>query len=110
VGGNPVVAPGGATRATPSARNMSNEHKKPWEDAILLLICLVIALTAVGVIVWVVISGRIMDLDGMLLAATCLVLILAFGGNLAWSLRTGEAQSVLASLLKRDVKKSYEKQ
>jgi hypothetical protein len=79
---------------------MSGERTTVWDSATLLFLCLIVALGALGIIVWVVASGLFLTLDGLLLTATCLVFTLAFGGNVAWSLRTGEAQSILKDLLK----------
>jgi len=78
---------------------MSDEQATAWESATLLFLCLIVALVALGIIVWVVASGLLLTLDGLLLTAACLVFTVAFGGNVAWSLRTGEAQSILKELL-----------
>jgi len=79
---------------------MSGEQTTAWECATHLFLCSVIALGALGIIVWVLASGLLLTLDGLLLTMTCLVLALAFGGNVAWSLWTGEAKSILKELLK----------
>jgi hypothetical protein len=79
---------------------MSSEQATAWENATLLILCVIVALAALGIIAWAVASGLLLTLDGLLLAATCLVFTLAFGGNVVWSLRTGEAQSILKQLLK----------
>ena len=78
---------------------MNGERTAAWEGATLLLLCLIVALGALGAIVWVAASGLIVTLDGLLLTAACLVFALAFGGNVAWSLRSGEAQSIVKELL-----------
>jgi hypothetical protein len=79
---------------------MSSEKKTAWESATLLILCSLVALGALGIIVWVVATGMFPTLDGLLLTAACLVFALAFGGNVAWSFHTCEAQSILKELSK----------
>jgi hypothetical protein len=81
-------------------RVMSSEREAAWESVVLLLVCVIIALAALGIVVWALVNGRLSSLDGLLLATTCLLLILAFGGNVAWALRTGELQLSLKALMK----------
>lgn len=80
---------------------MSGGQTTIWESLVLLLLCALIAVGSLGVIAWVLAAGTLFSLDGLLLTATCLVLALAFGGNVVWSWRSGEAQSILKSLSKR---------
>ena len=77
---------------------MGVEQTTIWESAILLILCSIIALAGLGVTVWVVATWVFLSLDGLLLTTTCLVLALAFGGNVVWSFRSGEAQSILKGL------------
>ncbi len=79
---------------------MSDEQPKVWESVVLLAFCLIIALASLGVIVWVLATGVLLTLDGLLLTTICLVFALFFGANVAWSFRDGEAQSIVKSLLK----------
>jgi hypothetical protein len=78
---------------------MSGEHTTAWEGATIRILCSIVVLGALGIIVWVVATGVFLTLDGLLLTVTCLVFALAFGGNVAWSLHTGEAQSILKELV-----------
>ncbi len=70
-------------------------------DFIVLVISGLIALGALGVIVWQGIAGRLFTMDGLDLTLICLALIAAFGGNLGWSIRSGEAMGVLRGLRKK---------
>jgi hypothetical protein len=72
-----------------------------FEDILVLIFSLLVGLVSFGIAVWVVFSGRLSSLDGMLLTAICLLFTVVFGGNLAWSVYKGEAQAVLKGLLKR---------
>jgi len=80
---------------------MNSERMAVWESVTILFICLIFALGAIVVVVWVLARGLFLTLDGLLLGAACLVFVLAFGGNVAWSVRTGEAQAVLKELLSK---------
>ncbi|HTS70309.1 MAG TPA: hypothetical protein VMO17_15115 [Terriglobia bacterium] len=80
---------------------MSDGGKTVWEAATLLFLCLILALGTLGVVIWAMVRGLILTLDGLLLVAACLIFALAFGGNVAWSLHTGEAQMVLKELLRK---------
>lgn len=65
-------------------------------DAVLvLLFCLLMGLAALIVCVWVVLSGQLATLDGLLLIFISLLLGGLFMLNLAWSVRTGEVREVL---------------
>jgi phosphoglycerol transferase MdoB-like AlkP superfamily enzyme len=78
---------------------MSGERAAAWEHATILILCLILALGALGVVVWVFATGMFLTLDGLMLTVSCLVFALAFGGNVAWSLHTLEAQSALKELI-----------
>ena len=80
---------------------MSIEEQTAWEGGLLLVLCLLIALGALASLVWALIAGVLLTLDGMLLAAVCLLLVVLFGGNVAWAFRTGEAQAILRGLSAR---------
>lgn len=81
-------------------RFMSVEQATSWESAILLVLCALMALGGLGTLVWALATGILLTLDGMLLAAVCLVFVLLFGGNVAWAFHTREAQMILKTLLK----------
>ncbi len=69
-------------------------------DFVVLVICALVALGALGVIVWEGIAGRLLSMDGIDLTLICLTFLAIFGGNLAWSIYSGEAQALLRSLRK----------
>ncbi len=80
---------------------MSVEQATAWESAILLVLCALIALGGLATLIWAAATEILLSLDGMLLAAICLLFVLLFGGNFAWAFHTGEAQAILRSLFKR---------
>ena len=79
---------------------MIREQAKAWGSIVLLILCSVAALGALGVLAWAVVAGELLTLDGLLLASICLLFVLLFGGNVAWSFHSSEAQSILRSLSK----------
>lgn len=70
-------------------------------DFIVLVISALVALGALGIIVWEGIAGRLLSMDGLDLTLISLTFLAIFGGNLAWSIHTGEAQVLLRNLLKK---------
>ena len=70
-------------------------------DFIVLVISALVALGALGIIVWEGIAGRLLSMDGLDLTLISLTFLVIFGGNLAWSIHSGEAQALLRSLLKK---------
>ncbi len=71
------------------------------EDFIILAICALVALGALAIIVWEGIAGRLLSMDGLDLTLISLTFLVIFGGNLAWSIHSGEAQALLRNLLKK---------
>ena len=65
------------------------------EGLVLLVLCVLAAVLGLPVVAWEAISGRIFSIDGLWLSLISLSLAAVFGGNLAWSLYTGEAQQML---------------
>ena len=65
------------------------------EELMLLAICLLVAVMGLAVVALEAISGRIFSFDGLWLSLISLTLAAVFGGNLAWSFYTGEAQRML---------------
>jgi hypothetical protein len=65
------------------------------EELVLLAFCFLVALTGLAVVALEAISGRIFSIDGLWLSLISLTLAAVFGGNLAWSFYTGEAQQIL---------------
>ena len=70
------------------------------EELVLLAFCFLLAVMGLTVVALEVISGRIFSIDGLWLCLLSLVLAAVFGGNLAWSFYTGEAQQMLRHFLK----------
>ncbi len=62
--------------------------------------CLILALGGLGIAAWVVASGNLLSLDGLLLELIALVFVAVFGGMVGWSFHKGEAQAVLGRLRK----------
>jgi hypothetical protein len=78
-------------------------EQSTMREAILeLLVCLVIGILCVAVVVWDIVSGRIVYLDGIALAIIVLTLGVFFLFNVVWSYRTGELKQILGELRKRD--------
>lgn len=71
------------------------------EEVVLLAFCSLIALVGLAFVVWEAVTGRLFSLDGLSLSLISLTLAVVFGGNVAWSFYTGEAQKVLSHLRKR---------
>jgi hypothetical protein len=65
------------------------------KDISLLVFCFILAIGALATVVWGVASGRFFTIDGLWLALISLTLAVVFGGNIAWSLYTGELQQIL---------------
>lgn len=74
------------------------------ETVILLLFCLVMGLISLAAVAWVVVSGRLLHLDGLMLTFISLTIGGIFLANFAWSVRSGELQQALKSLRKGSTK------
>ena len=70
-------------------------------DFIVLVISGLVALGALGIIVWEGIAGRLFSMDGLDLTLIGLTFLVIFGGNLAWSIHTGEARALLRQRSKK---------
>jgi hypothetical protein len=66
-----------------------------FEDIFLLVFCLVLAIGGLATVVWGLVTGRFFTIDGLWLALISLTLSAVFGGNIAWSIYTGELQRIL---------------
>jgi hypothetical protein len=74
----------------------SGEERQPLlEGLVLLALCFLVAVMGVAVVALEAMSGRIFSIDGLWLSLISLTLAAVFGGNLAWSFYTGEAQRML---------------
>jgi len=65
-----------------------------FEQLLLAGICLLTTLAGLAIAAWEVISGRVFDMDGLWFTLISLTLAMLFGGVLAWSFYTGEAQQL----------------
>jgi hypothetical protein len=65
------------------------------EDIFLLAFCLILAVGGLVTVVWGVATGRFFTIDGLWLALISLTLSAVFGGNIAWSIYTGELQRIM---------------
>jgi hypothetical protein len=73
-----------------------DEERQPMlEELVLLALCFLVAVMGLTVVALEAISGRIFSLDGLWLCLISLTLAAVFGGNVAWSFYTGEAQQML---------------
>jgi len=66
------------------------------EQLVLWAVSSVIAFLAVAMVGWEVATRRAFSLDGLCLSLICLTLAAVFGGNVAWSLFTGELHRILS--------------
>jgi len=65
------------------------------EDMILFAFCAILAIGGLATVVWELATGRFFNIDGLWLTLISLTLSLVFGGNIAWSIYTGEFQRIL---------------
>lgn len=70
------------------------------EDLLLLAFCAVVALGGLMVVVWEAVTGALFSIDGLWLTLISLTLAVVFGGNVAWSVHTGEVRHLLDQLTK----------
>jgi hypothetical protein len=66
-----------------------------FEDIFLLVFCFILAMGGLATVVWGLVSGRFFSIDGLWLALISLTLAAVFGGNIAWSVYTGELMRIL---------------
>jgi len=65
------------------------------EDIFLSVFCFILAVGGLATVVWAIGTGRLFSIDGLWLALISLTLSAVFGGNVAWSIFTGELQRIL---------------
>ena len=70
-------------------------HGTMFEDIFLLVFCLLLAIGGLATVIWGLVTGRFFTIDGLWLALISLTLSAVFGGNIAWSIYTGELQRIL---------------
>jgi len=66
-----------------------------FEDIFLLVFCFILAIGGLATVVWGLATGRFFSIDGLWLDLISLTLSAVFGGNIAWSIHTGELKSLL---------------
>ena len=71
------------------------------EDILLLVFCLALAIGGLATVIWGVATGRFFTIDGLWLALISLTLSALFGGNIAWSIYTGEIKRILEEYRKK---------
>lgn len=57
--------------------------------------CLLVGLAALGTCAWVVATGQLLTMDGLLIIAVSLTVAAFFAGNLAWAVYTGEVRDLI---------------
>lgn len=72
-----------------------------FEDIALLAFCVGLAIMGLAAVVWELATGRFFNIDGLWLTLISLTLAAVFGGNIAWSIYTGEFQRILHESRKR---------
>ncbi len=65
------------------------------ETLLLLFFSALIALLGLAIVLWLIVTGRILTLDNLLLSMISLTIGGIFGGLFAWSVRSGEFQAAL---------------
>ena len=71
------------------------------ETLALLLFCLLMGLVSLAIVVWLIVTGRLLSLDNLLLTLISATVGGIFTAILAWSLHDGEVQDALNQLRKR---------
>lgn len=66
-----------------------------FEDIFLLVFCFILAIGGLAVAGWEVATGRFFNIDGLWFTLISLTLAVVFGGNIAWSIYTGEFKRIL---------------
>ena len=64
-------------------------------DILLLVFSSFLALGGLAVVVWGLATGRLFSIDGLWLGLISLTLSAVFGGNVMWSIRSGDLQAIL---------------
>jgi hypothetical protein len=78
-----------------------SEPTSMFETILLLAFCLLIGLASLAVVLWLLVTGRLLTLDGLAFALISLTIGGFFMFNVAWSLRTGELRALLGQLGKK---------
>jgi len=66
-----------------------------FEDVFLLVFCSILAAAGLATAIWELVTGRFFNIDGLWLTLISLTLSVVFGGNIAWSIYTGEFQRII---------------
>ena len=71
-----------------------------FEEVLLLAFCSLVGLMGLAVFLWEAASGRLFSIDSLTLTFISLTLAVIFGGNVGWSVHTGDVQRILNHLRK----------
>ncbi len=80
---------------TEAESGMGEGHGTMFEDLVILVFCGVLGVGGLATAIWELVTGRFFNIDGLWLTLICLTLAVVFGGNIAWSIYTGELQRIL---------------
>ena len=81
-----------------------SEPTSVLETILLLAFCLLIGFAALAVVLWLLVSGKLLTLDGLAFALISLTVGGFFMFNVGWSFRTGELRALLGQLGNREKK------
>ena len=70
------------------------------ETLVMLLFSLLMCLVPLAIVVWLIVTGRLVTLDGLLFTVISLTVSGIFTAILAWSIHSGEFQDALKQLPK----------
>jgi hypothetical protein len=77
---------------------ISKEPRTMLQAILIHAFCLLMGLGALAVCAWVVATGQLLTLDGLLMVALSLTIAAFFVGNTAWAVHTGEIRELLRQL------------
>ena len=79
-----------------------SEPTSMFETVLLLAFCVVIGFASLAVVLWLLVSGRLLTLDGLAFALISLTIGGFFMFNVGWSFQTGELRALLGQLSKKE--------
>lgn len=78
---------------------LGKEQVTMVQTALILILCLLLGLVSILACVWVIVTGQLLTMDGLLLTAISLLFGTLFVANVVWSVFRGEGRPVLDALL-----------
>lgn len=75
--------------------SVSTTRSSTWEILLLFSFCVLVAVVALAVSVYLAVSGLLFTLDGLVLLLIALTIGGLFGLNVVWSVRRGEMRQLL---------------